>query len=221
VIRLERYRAPVLRKLAVVALALATPASASAATIQLSNPAGATPPSCPSNPCAAISRTTAFQATDGAATSPFAVTQPGRLTSWSVSLGAPDKRQIHYFDKHEHGTARAAIGVLRSVGGADYELVESAPLVHLQPWFGRTATIKLRHPLRVEAGELIALIVPTWAPALALNYPSSVAWQASRSSTECNNVALQTVQDVIGSRATYGCSYPTAQVAYAATERTR
>jgi hypothetical protein len=196
-------------------------ALALSATVILANPSGGAPPSCPDNPCAAVSRTTAIQSSDGAATSPFVVTKAGRITSWSVTLGAPDKAQIHYFDVHEDGPARAAIGVLRSVGSASYELVAESGAVHLQPWFGRTATIHLHKALRVKPGETIALIVPTWVPALALNYPASSVWQASRGASQCGDVALQTVQDVVGSRAAYACSYPNAQVTYSATETTR
>jgi hypothetical protein len=210
-----------LRRLAIVALMIAIPASsASAATIHLTNPGSVSAPSCPANPCAAVSRTTAFQASDGSSATPFTVQQAGRLTAWSVTLGAPDKAQIHYFDKHEQGTAQAAIGVLRSVGGTVHELVAKSAVVHLQPWFGKTATIRLRHPIRLEPGETIALIVPTWAPALALNFPAGTSWEASRTSAECSSVAVQTVQEVVSSRATYACSYPTAQVTYGATELT-
>ena len=196
-------------------------ALALAATVILTNPAGGSPPSCPDNPCAVISRTTAIQSADGSEANPFVVTKRGRITSWSVTLGTPDKQQVHYFDRHEGGTAQAAIGVLRSVGTADYELVAESGAVHLQPWFGKTATINLHKALRVKAGDTIALIVATWVPALALNYPASTVWEASRTSSQCNDVKLQTVQNVVASRATYACSYPTAQVAYSATETTR
>jgi hypothetical protein len=209
-----------LRKLALVVVLGGAPASASAATITLTNPGTVSPPSCPANPCTALSRTTAIQASDGTDTSPFAITQPGRITSWSLTLAVPDKAQVHYFDGHEGGTAQAAIGVLRNLGGSSYELVAESGVVHLQPWFGKTATINLHHALRVKPGETVALIVPTWAPALALNYPSSTAWQASRATGECDDITLQTVQEIVGSRATYACSYPSAQVTYAATETT-
>lgn len=192
-----------------------------AASVVLTNPAGGPPPSCPDTPCAVISRTTAVQSADAGDASPFVITQPGRITSWSVTLGAPDKPQIHYFDTHEGGTAQAAIGVLRTAGSAEYELVVESGAVHLQPWFGKTATINLHKTLRVKPGETIALIVRTWVPALALNYPSSSVWEASRASSQCNDVALQSVQDIVGSRAAYACSYPTAQVTYSVTETTR
>jgi hypothetical protein len=211
----------VLRTIAIFSVLLAGAPSAAAATIQLTNTGTVTAPSCPANPCAAISRTTAIQSADGAGTSPFVITEPGRITAWSVTLALPDRAQIHYFDKHEQGTARAAIGVLRNLGDSTYELVAKSPVVHLQPWFGKTATIRLRRPLRVKPTETIALIVPTWVPALALNFPADTTWAASRASGQCTDVALQTVQDVVGSQTTYACSYPTGQVTYAATERTR
>jgi len=210
-----------LRTIGFLGFLLAGAPSAAATTIQLTNTGTVTAPSCPANPCAAVSRTTAIQSADGAGTSPFVITQPGRLTAWSVTLALPDRAQVHYFDTHEQGTAQAAIGVLRNVGNSTYELVAKSPIVHLQPWFGKTATIRLHRTLRVKPADTIALIVPTWVPALALNFPADTTWAASRASGHCSDVALQTVQDVVGSQATYACSYPTGQVTYAATERTR
>ena len=192
-----------------------------AASVVLANPAGSPPPSCPANPCAVVSRTTAIQSSDGGSASPFIVAKLGRISSWSVTLGTPDKQQIHYFDTHEGGTAQASIGVLRTVGTGNYQLVAESGRVRLQPWFGRTATVNLRKPLRVKPGDTLALVVRTWVPALALNLPSTTIWQASRASSQCNDIAVQTVQDVVGSRAAYACSYPTAEVTFAATERTR
>lgn len=205
-------------KLALAVLALG--ATAPAATVQLTNPGVVSPPSCPANPCTVVSRTTAIQVADGTVSGPFVVKQRGRITSWSVTLATPVTEQIHYFDTHEGGPAEAEIGVLRPVGGLNYELVSESGVVHFQPWFGKTAKINLHRSLRVKPGEVIALIVPTWLPALALNYPSTTAWRASRTSAACNDVADQTVQNLVGSRTAYGCLYTTAMVTYAATEVT-
>ncbi|MGD0196810.1 MAG: hypothetical protein ABSC56_02715 [Solirubrobacteraceae bacterium] len=192
--------------------------AALAAAVQLTNPGAVSPPSCPATPCAVVSRTTAIQVKDGSVAGPFVVKSAGRLTSWSVTLGAPTPAQVHYFDTHEGGTAQAALGVLRDVNGLNYELVAESAVVHFQPWFGKTATINLRHRLAVAPGDTVALIVPTWLPALALNYPSTTSWRASRMRGGCSDVRVQTVQDLVGSQALYGCLYETAQVTYAATE---
>jgi hypothetical protein len=195
--------------------------AAVAAVIQIANSGTIHPPSCPAAPCAVISRTTAVQVTDSDSRDPFVITHAGRITAWSVNLSLPSRTQIHYFDSAEGGTSRAALGVLRAVSGDEYELIAESPVVHLQPDFGRTAELRLARSIPVVKGDLIALIVPTWLPALALNYPSDTSWRASRRASRCRNVALQTAQVVVGSHADYNCVYNTALITYAATETTR
>jgi hypothetical protein len=206
--------------LTVAALALALPALAQALTIQIANGGVVSPPSCPASPCVVVSRTTAVQVKDGSDNGPFVVKQSGRIVSWSVTLGVPSASQIHYFDTHEGGTARASLAVLRDVDGLEYKLVALSPVVHLEPDFGTTARLKLPASIPVIKGDVIALSVPTWLPALALNYPTSTSWRASRGPARCTDVAVQTMQISIGSSAGYDCLYQTALVTYSATEAT-
>jgi hypothetical protein len=161
-----------------------------------------------------------MQAVDSGVPDPFVIKHSGRITAWSVTLALPSSSQIHYFDAHEGGTARAALAVLRRSHGSDYELIALSPVVHLQPYFGRTANLKLAAWIPVVKGDIVALTVPTWLPALALSYPSGTSWRASRSASSCKDVARQTAQSVIGSDAHYDCLYETALVTYAATEAT-
>jgi len=202
------------------ALALILAPAALAAVIEITNTGTVDPPSCPANPCVVISRTTAFQAKDGSARAPFAIQHRGRIVAWSVTLALPSSGQIHYFDSNEGGTARAALEVLRDVGGLDFELIAKSPLVRVQPYFGRTAAITLASSIPVVKGDVVALAVPTWIPALALNYPATTSWRASRSSSRCKDVTAQSIQRVIGSKARYACLYQTALVSYGATETT-
>jgi hypothetical protein len=62
------------------------------------------------------------------------------------------------------------------------------------------------------------LTVPTWAPVLALHYPTSTSWRASRGASQCQNVTAATMQFAVGSQATYDCLYQTGLITYAATE---
>jgi hypothetical protein len=209
-----------LAALAAVALSLALPAAAWPAEIAIANTGAVSPPSCPANPCAVISRTTAMQVKDGTDVGPFMIGRAGRIVSWSVALAAPSNRQIHYFDTHEGGTTRAALAILRNAGGLDYKLVALSPLVHMQPYLGKTAQIKLPHPIPVVKGDILALTVPTWLPALAVNYPATTSWRASRSTPQCKDVTLQTIQSIVNSSASYDCLYQKALITYGATEAT-
>jgi hypothetical protein len=204
----------------VAALALAVPAGALALDVQIANTGTIAAPSCPANPCAVVSRTTAIQVKDGSDSGPFVVKRTGRIVSWSVTLADPSSGQIHFFDKHEGGTARAAIAILRNTGDLDDELIATGPVTHLQPDFGKTAQLTLSRPIPVVKGDIVALSVPTWLPALGLAYPTTTSWRASRSVAECSDVTRQTVQRTVGSVRRYDCLYQTALVTYSATETT-
>ena len=75
-------------------------------------------------------------------------------------------------------------------------------------------------PCRSEAGDIIGLTVPTWAPAFAQGLPSNNAWRASREAGKCVNstdVRQGEPQEKVGSRAEYGCRYSTARLLYTVT----
>jgi hypothetical protein len=144
----------------------------------------------------------------------------GAIVSWSVALAAPTTDQTHYFDRHEGGSAEAALAIIHNTTGLDYKLVALSPLVHLQSYFGKTARFRLASPIPVAKGDVVALTVPTWLPALAVGYAPTTSWRASRSSADCLDVARQTNQIAIGSSAAYDCLYQKALITYGATERT-
>ncbi len=212
---------PILRAaVSTLALVSAGPASARAGTITLANHSSTTPPSCPANPCAVVSRTTAIQIKDGKDVNPFMIRRSGRIIAWSITLAVPSLNQVHYFDGREGGTSRAGLAILHNTGGLEYRLVGLSPVVRLQSRFGTTAQFHLAHPIAVKAGDVVALAVPTWVPALAVNYPATTSWRASRNTSQCGDVTIQTMQAVVGSSAAYECLYQTAQLTYAATEAT-
>lgn len=209
---------------AVLALAaLGLPTAAYAVITTLTNPTDSTAtPSCPGTaalPCTVVSRTTAIQVEVGDTKGSFKVRKAGRIVGWKVTLSSPTTAQIKYFDSTEGGTARAAIAVIRQVKGLDYRVEYEGPTVHLQPYFGQTVTFALDNSLPVKPGDVIALDVPTWVPALELNAGSKAAWRASRSRTQCTSVAAQTAQSA-GSVAEYYCIYRTAIVDFGAIEIT-
>jgi hypothetical protein len=203
-------------------VALAIPAGASAVLATLTDPAdpGATA-SCPgtsTTPCTVVSRTTAMQEQVNDTRTPFKVASAGRLVGWEITLSSPTVSQVRYFDTHEGGTAEAAIAVIRQVKGLDYQLEYESPVVHLQRFFGHTATFALPSSVPVTPGEVIALTVPTWAPALELTAGAKSAWRASRGRTRCANVTTETAQTAPRAVAEYYCIYRTALIDYGAIE---
>ena len=143
----------------------------------------------------------------------------GRIVGWQITLSSPSVSQIKYFDAHEGGPSEAAVAVLHHVRGLDYRLVAVTPVLHLQPYFGQSATFALDTSIPVAAGDAIALTVPTWVPALELKAGRRTAWRASRPSSQCTNVNQSTAQtDDRQRRASTRCIYQTALVDFGAVE---
>jgi hypothetical protein len=174
-------------------------------------------PSCPSNPCLAVSRTTGFQAKVGSERALVTVPKDGTLVAWTITLGNPGKKQIAFFDANEGGPASAGIAVLRGGAKLMYRLLAQSPVVPLQPYFGMTAQFALSQTIPVKKGNVIALTVPTWAPALALGFGNDVSWRASRPKAKCTDTTTQTTHTTAGSVVQYVCLYRTARLTYSAT----
>src|SRR5437764_14975291 len=102
--------------LATAALCLALPAGAPATLAEVGVLPPTTPPtvpSCPGNPCLAVSRTTGFQVKVGAAHNFLVAPRAGSVVGWTVLLGKPNATQIKFFNANEGGVAEAGIVILR------------------------------------------------------------------------------------------------------------
>jgi hypothetical protein len=241
------YRAQTLarlRRLVIAAVVAATAAvlatvvgagSAGAAlrVVVLGAAAPATP-SCPTT-CQAIGKTTGFQTSITGARNPFVVSFRGRVVAWSIKTGAPSTKpnpnndnqsDFDFFTKTFGGSPKARISVLKPImkkvkqGKPIYKLKSQSPVEDLSGYLGQTTTFTLDTPLRVKPNNIVALTVPTWAPAFAINQSANTRWQASRKKGKCNETAdilAGTPQDAQGSLRAYGCSYNTARLLYSAT----
>jgi len=178
-----------------------------------------TPPSCPGSPCLAVSRTTGFQVKVGALHNPVSAPREGSIVAWTITLGKPTATQIKFFNANEGGEATAGIAILRAQRSPNltYKLIAQSPLVKLEPYFGKTAQFPLASTIPVKKGDIVALTVPSWAPALALNFPNTTSWRASRPKAQCTSTSSQTTQTVVGSATQYYCLYRTARLTYSAT----
>lgn len=183
----------------------------------------ATVPSCPTPTCLAVSRTTGYQVRVGSSRDPVFAPRNGVIVAWTISLGKPTSTQVKYFDTNEGGSASAAVAILRPERGRkalhySLKLISQSPVVALQPYFGTTAQFPLASTLPVKKGDVVALTVPTWAPALALGFGKETSWRASRLSKQCAVTNTQTSQTKVGSAVQYACMYETARLTYSATE---
>lgn len=203
-------------------LALALPTGSQATLAEVGIIPETTPPttpSCPGTPCLAVSRTTGFQVKVGATHNLLVAPREGRVVAWTIALGKPNATQIKFFDANEGGESSAGIAILRQERKPNlaYKLVAQSPLVKLEPYFGKTAQFPLTTTLPVKKGDIVALTVPSWAPALALGFPNTTSWRASRPKTQCTSTSSQTAQSSLSSVVQYACLYRTARLTYSAT----
>ncbi|HYM58502.1 MAG TPA: hypothetical protein VES79_11130 [Solirubrobacteraceae bacterium] len=200
-----------------VAAATMTPAPASARIIEVGKTAQETPPSCPSNPCQAVSRTTGYQAKVGAERGVFAAPADGKIVAWSITLGRPGPKQVAFFDQNYGGAARAGISIIKPGIKLFGRVTGQSPVMSLVPFFGQAVQFPLGRALNVKKGYLIALTVPSWAPALSLGMGNDTSWRASRGRGHCQDTGNQTAQLRLKALAQYRCLYRTARLTYSAT----
>ena len=221
---------------AVAALCAGLPASAGAAPVELGvSTTQLVAPACPKGVSAAqctiiLTRATALETIRDNTAYPSTVKHAGRLVAFTVGLSALSsnattaQNDIKFLDKTYGGDAQVQITVLKRVGPRNHwtwQVVESSPLVDVQPYLGQIAQFPLTTTLPVVRGETIALTTPTWASVLSIDLSTShFAYRQSRS-RNCNNPPSSSqAQTQVGHSTKYVCDYPGTRVEYSATEIT-
>ncbi|HEY7631074.1 MAG TPA: hypothetical protein VH817_10250 [Thermoleophilaceae bacterium] len=177
-----------------------------------------TPPavSCPDN-CQAVGQVTGFEVQQGTTKQPFKRTRRGKVVAFSVTLGKPKKSDVDFFNKLFGSPPEAQIAVLKPGTKNRYRVSGISPPFDLTKYFGSTPTFALPRPLTVKPGYVVALTVPTWAPAFAVNLGNDEAWRSSRDPAHCDDVQQKAAQVTRGQLANYRCIYRTARLMYTAT----
>jgi hypothetical protein len=207
--------------MAVSGAALALPAGASAQLVEVGSVATQASPSCPRTPCLAVSRTTGYQAKVGETRGLMVIPANGRIVAWTIALGKPGARQTAFFNDKLGGESVAQITVLRTGRRLRARTVAQGEPRRLAPFFGTTVQFALERSIPVRKGQLLALTVPTWAPALAVGLGADTSWRASRARGTCDDTQGQTAQIQANQLAQYYCLYKTARLTYSATLVTR
>lgn len=203
------------------ASASGSPAAESRATVVLGQTATTPAPACPGLPCQAVGSVTGFQVGTSQSTMPFRVPKEGKVTSWTLTLSKPTGKQRFFFNGFFGMPPEARLAILSGVPGTNpprYSLRSQSAVHVLTPYLGQT--VRFAASLPVQRGDIVALTIPTWAPAFAEGLSSADAWRASRLAGKCNNatdVRQGEPQQRVGNRATYGCRYTTARLLYTAT----
>lgn len=203
--------------LAGLVLALLPAAPAGARIIEIGSASAPGAPSCPSDPCQAVSRTTGYQAKVGAKRQVMTAPTDGKIVAWTITLGSPGKSQVNYFNDNFGGAATAGITVLKPGKKLRHKVNGHSPLQRLQPYFGTTVQFPLDRTLTVRKGYLVGLTVPSWAPALALGMDTGTLWRASRLTSACDAPGKQSAQLGLGNQVPYRCLYRTARLTYSVT----
>lgn len=169
-------------------------------------------PSCPAD-CQAIGRVTGFPAQIAEKKNPMLVNQPGTVVGFSVRLGTPTAEQTSFFSNLFGGEAQVRLSVLQPWRTKrKHRLVAQSEVFNVQDYFGSTPTFALKEPIRVGKRRILALTVPTWVPAFAVNQPATTAWRFSRDN--CNNAEESAAQQRIRSNQVYDCFKRTARPIY-------
>jgi len=206
---------------ALIALSVSAGAATnSRTTVVLGGTSTMPDPSCPEMPCQAVGSVTGFQVSTSQSTLPFRVKRAGKVKAWTLTLAQPTNKQRSFFNGFFGTPPEARLAILRRIPGTTpprYNLRRQGSIHVLSPYLGQT--VRFGASLRVDKGDIVALTIPTWAPAFAQNLSSQDAWRASRLAGECTNttaVRQGQPQQRVGTRATYGCRYRTARLLYTA-----
>jgi hypothetical protein len=195
--------------------AAAAPAAASARIVEVGQAPTEATPTCPDSPCLAVSRTTGYQAKVVDRRDHYVIPADGKIVAFTIKLGAPNKRQIKFFEDN-FGKASGGLTVLRRGERLFGRVVAASPVYQLSDYFGQTVQFPLDRALPVEKGNIIGLTVPTWAPVLTNLLEDGSSWRASRGLSTCDDTDRQTAQTSVGALTQYRCLYR-ARLTYTAT----
>ncbi len=173
-------------------------------------------PSCPER-CQALGRVTGYQLRQGDKVNPFRAPSAGTITAITLKLGQPSVTQQRFFTSTFGGPPRARVSILRRGTKHIHRMVAQSPVLDLAPHLGTTHRFRLSPALPISEGNVVALTVPTWAPAFAVGLPKEEGWRSSRSEGKCSDVRQLAAQQRVGGLRTYGCFYNTARLTYTAT----
>jgi hypothetical protein len=197
------------------ALVAAAPASAEVRELGVSGESPLVDPSCPTD-CQAIGRVSGYPVQVGGLKNPFLVNEPGKIVAFTIRLGKPDAEQTAFFSNLFGGQAQARLSILKPARTKHrHRLQAQSEVVNVQNYFGSTPTFALKTPLAIDKRSVVALTIPTWVPAFAVNQPADVAWRFSREN--CDDAQEPAAQQTLKSLRTYACFKRTARPVYSVT----
>jgi hypothetical protein len=205
--------------------------------ITLGQTSNTPPPSCPAtgaSDCQAVGKVTGFQVKANGQKNLFKAPANGHIINWSIRLSQPSSTppaagkpsEIQFFNDFYGSPPKAGIAILHRKGSTSppkLRLKRQGPVEDLTDYMSAKknwTTFVLPSPgLKVKKGDIVALTIPTWAPAFAVNVAADNVWRASRGAKKCNgasNIKLSRPQTAVGTTRKYGCAYKAARLLYTA-----
>lgn len=209
---------------AAAAVLLCAPA-ASARVIELGAGSSETATSkCPGDPCLALYKVTGYQGRSGNLKNPFVIPSAGSLVAFTVTLPELSPEQADFFEQNLGGSPQVRLSVLRKGDSRktrlNHRLLRQSDVFGVSNFFGSSPTFVLKAPLRVAAGNIVGLTVPTWLPALASDTATGNWWRSSRPKGKCgddDSLSPPSAQEDPGEVVRYGCTYKKARLLFTAT----
>ncbi|HET9094063.1 MAG TPA: hypothetical protein VFN36_03160 [Solirubrobacteraceae bacterium] len=237
----------VARSLTLAATAAALlPAAASAAEVQVgvtTSPLVA--PTCPADAQGAsctiiLEQVTAYETLRDGVANPDTVRRSGIISSFTLGLAGTKlitPAILAAEDQKYGGPPEAQLTALVPIGTPShpsFRVAAQTTVVKLRSELGRVAEFPLITPLPVVRGEVLALTIPTWAPVLSIEQPTTkFAYAQSRtkqmiyskplkkSISSCNTTGTTNfAQVVVGQLSGYSCTYAGTRIEYSALEIT-
>jgi len=199
----------------VIGIGISSPAEGARAKV-LGKPKSAPKPECPGNDCVAFVKSTGFQIKAKGKKQIFRARENGKIVAFAVDLARPNKQERNFFGNNFPANSvgkkpAVRVAVLKPIGNNRYRLMRQSPTVKVGNLLGREQFFTLNDPLRIRKGNILALTVPSWLPALATGLPPKrTAWRASRRKGKCkslNDVKKGTPHRKVGSERKYACRY--------------
>jgi hypothetical protein len=207
------------------AAVLAVPSTASARVVELgSGSTQVATSSCPGNPCRAVYQVTGYQGRSGNLKNPFLIRRDGYLVAFTVTLPELAQNQIDSFNARFGGAPSVRLSTVRTGDTRktrlNHRLLRQSDVYDVETYLGSSPTFVLKEPMRVKKGNIVALTVPTWVPALAADLTGSNWWRSSRLKDKCGSddaLAPPSTQETLREIIRYGCTYKRARLLYTAT----
>jgi hypothetical protein len=205
--------------------ALCLPSPAAARVVELGeNEREPAASNCPADPCLAVYGVTGYQGRSGSLASPFVIRRSGHVVAFTVVLPELTDAQIDFFDDAFGGGPRVRLAVLRKgkrrKRRLDHRLVGQSAVFEVDRYLGSSPTFVLAEPLRVRRGNIVAITVPTWLPALSTDPSGRNWWRSSRPRGRCggqDETAPPSAQEDPRELVRYGCTYSDARLLYTVT----